>query len=721
MSRLIRLLFILVVAALPALSAGHAAPKGDPFTDPWLSECIDCVPRIDELTNRTAALAPDGTLHAVYSGEGIYHLSYRGGAPVVTTLEAPGPAGVAYSAPVMGVDARGRVHALYLKSVSATGEEGYVHTLRYARQTPQGWRFESLPYTPADPFRYTLVVAPDGRVHISAHTTAGYIYATRGENGWSAAQPFDNIIFELTLTLDPAGRPAACYPNSGQSLALARYNGAAWQTETIPAGTRPASGCVVAFAADGQAHIVYRAEEGLLYLWRSAAGWVSEVIAPPTAEWQPGYAPSLQLDADGRPHVAYHAQSLLDPPEQYAFARAMFYATRTLTGWKVESVDAQLSALQGTMLLTGSAPYIVYRDRLGLALAERRDGAWSSLRLVRSGDVGYDITLVGRGRELHAVYYDLLNEAYFYAAGGPGNWQMTLVDQRLRDTRQYYFHNDLALAPDGTPHVVYEFYDPLISFNYAVGNGASWQRAALPGDNCGPYRLVIGRTGRAAMTQNRCAQTGLEFIPWPPPATGPYELIDATARGAQAMAIDAQGRIHLAYQATGTIPNIPIRYARRDLNGRWTIQTITTGPFTGGGALGVGLALDAAGRPFVVINPFGAITVATPGAAGGAWQLDKRLGASSPDDGDPQIAVDTHARLHVLYNGPGEAALVYARRDAAGWRQRDIGPASSYHSLAVDPFGNPAVAYRDHLTGDARLTYVPADIRGQAYAPIIRR
>ena len=34
--------------------------------------------------------------------------------------------------------------------------------------------------------------------------------------------------------------------------------------------------------------------------------------------------------------------------------------------------------------------------------------------------------------------------------------------------------------------------------------------------------------------------------------------------------------------------------------------------------------------------------------------------------------------------------------------------------------GNPAVAYRDDLTGDARLTYVPAEVR-EVFAPIIRR
>ena len=68
--------------------------------------------------------------------------------------------------------------------------------------------------------------------------------------------------------------------------------------------------------------------------------------------------------------------------------------------------------------------------------------------------------------------------------------------------------------------------------------------------------------------------------------------------------------------------------------------------------------------------------------------------------------MDGRGRLHVLYNGAADEALVYARRDAAGWQSAPLGPARQYHSLALDPFGNPAVAYRDDLTGDARLTYV---------------
>ena len=61
---------------------------------------------------------------------------------------------------------------------------------------------------------------------------------------------------------------------------------------------------------------------------------------------------------------------------------------------------------------------------------------------------------------------------------------------------------------------------------------------------------------------------------------------------------------------------------------------------------------------------------------------------------------------------PAAGLTATTRRPRPAWR---------YHSLALDPFGNPAVAYRDDSTGDARLTYVPADIRGTVYAPVIRR
>ena len=721
LSRLVRVLFALAMAAVVA-PAATAAPGGDPFTTPWVDECLDCLPRVEGLSNRSAALAPDGALHAVLGGDDVYHLTYNSGAPLVEMLETGGAANVAFSPAVMGIDNRGRVHAIYLKTVYEAGDGGTapVAMLRYARQTAQGWRLESLPYAPRDPFRYALAVAPDGRVHVSAHTDAGYIYATRDAGGWSAAHPFDNIIFEVTLTLDPAGRPAACYPNGSASLALGRYDGAAWQMETIPADTRPTSGCVVAFDDGGRPHLVYRAEEGLLYLRRDGAGWARETIVAATAAATPGYAPSLRLDGDGRPHVAFHTQYPSAQPT-HAPANRLHYATRTLTGWKVETVDGQADVRQGTMLLAGSAPYVVYRDRLGVALGERRDGQWALSRLQRSGDVGYGIALLSRGLSWRAAHYDVQNRAIFYAAGGPDAWRVEMVDQQPPGPLPQTAGVDLAVAANGAPHLVYEFTDPLVSFTHAEGSGAGWLRAALPGDHCGPYRVAIGPAGRAGITLHRCGGGGLEFVLWPPPGNGATELIDAAARvygGAQAMVGDGQGRVHVAYTAVAEGGRIAIRYARRGADGRWAIQTVSEGAF--GGTVGVGLALDGAGRPVVVFNDATTIAIATPGA-GGAWQIDRRLGDGGLNEPNPGIAVDALGRVHVLYNSAAGGGLVYARREGSGWQTTPLGPTRAHHALALDPFGNPAVAYRDEATGDARLAYVPAVIRGRVFAPIIRR
>ena len=78
--RLVCLLFALAVAAVAAPvapAAADAAPGGDPFTTPWVDVCLDCLPRVDGLSNRSAALDPDGALHAVLGGDGVTHLRVK--------------------------------------------------------------------------------------------------------------------------------------------------------------------------------------------------------------------------------------------------------------------------------------------------------------------------------------------------------------------------------------------------------------------------------------------------------------------------------------------------------------------------------------------------------------------------------------------------------------------------------------------------------------------
>ena len=103
-----------------------------------------------------------------------------------------------------------------------------------------------------------------------------------------------------------------------------------------------------------------------------------------------------------------------------------------------------------------------------------------------------------------------------------------------------------------------------------------------------------------------------------------------------------------------------------------------------------------------------------PGRGGPIASPRRRGGAQRGADPPPPAATPPHRGPRTRPPRPPAPA-------APGWPPAPPGPARRYHSLALDPFGNPAVAYRDDSTGDARLTYVPANIRGMAYAPVIRR
>lgn len=730
----IRTLLVLLATVLAALSAAvraadlsrlppRAAPSGDPF-DPatWTTACIDCVNHLEGLSNRTAALAPDGALHVIYGGEALHHLVYRGGAWSIAAVETAAHPLDMFLSPVMALDGSGRVHAVYVSAVpDRAGATPENLVLRYARQTAAGWQIETLPLAPGYYYRQALALGADGVAHVVATTSSGLFYTHRAAGGWTAPTLLDEYGGIPALALDGDNRPAACYQvhTPPYGFAVARFDGAAWRFDEIPGGTFDDTGCDLAFAADGRLRLVALVDDGLRYFRRDDAGWTNEMVLSTTLLDRPGQAPSLRFDPDGRPVIAFH--TVFDA-EEYDYRDPVSWlqiATRTLTGWQLETADDRPDAREATLLFDGDAPYIVYRDRLGLALAERRGGSWQSTRLDRSGAfgfrTGYGPSLAFHGFEMRAAAYDAQNDAVFYAAGGPERWAVELVDQRPEQERSAQPSMGLALGPDGAPHIVYEFADESVSFTHAYRSGPFWNRDALPGSGCGPYAIATDRAGRAYLTQYDCPGLGLSFIPWPLPPlhNGVYEAVDRlAAHNPLTVVADGAGRFHLAYTV-----GQQIRYAVRETDGRWNTSLIFDLPHFG--ATGVDLALDAGGRPVVVFNYEG-IIVASPGAPGEGWTLDEGLRAEQIIDSGPEIEVDGQGALHVVYYRGAQGALVYARHDAGGWRTTTLS-GSGQHSLALDPFGNPAVAYVDLATEDAMVTYVPANVRATAFLPAVSR
>ena len=80
------------------------------------------------------------------------------------------------------------------------------------------------------------------------------------------------------------------------------------------------------------------------------------------------------------------------------------------------------------------------------------------------------------------------------------------------------------------------------------------------------------------------------------------------------------------------------------------------------------------------------------------------------DMSDRYVRIDAAGEPHLAYGGVG---LYYARHDAAGWHVETVDSSKNvgqHASLALDPSGNPHIAYYDHLYSN--LKYAHQDSAG---------
>ena len=138
----------------------------------------------------------------------------------------------------------------------------------------------------------------------------------------------------VSLRLGQDGFPRAAYVHD--TLCYARYDGAAWYTETVdavPGGHQvPAPSASLALDGTGKAHIGYVAGGQLRYAGWTGAGWVTDTVAV-AGEWV-----SLAVDGAGIPHLSYTAP------------QGMIYARREGSTWVTTTVTDTASAQTSLVL-----------------------------------------------------------------------------------------------------------------------------------------------------------------------------------------------------------------------------------------------------------------------------------------------------------------------------------------------------------------------------------
>lgn len=227
-------------------------------------------------------------------------VTYRSGG--VWTTEAL-QAGV--NRPVVEADGSGRVHVCFEAGSDA------VHNLRYAVREAGVWTYETVDMRAGRP---DLRLDGQGNPHVLYldETRNVLVYAVRNGAGWDRIDvPSPNSPGDFALALDPAGQArvaVADYVVNYQPPIQIHYleQGASWQISTADPSTSNKFDLSLALDPAGRPVISYNDQNGLdLKVATRAAGvWTRAIV---DSEGNTGYSSSVVVDTDGRAFISYQA------------------------------------------------------------------------------------------------------------------------------------------------------------------------------------------------------------------------------------------------------------------------------------------------------------------------------------------------------------------------------------------------------------------------------
>jgi hypothetical protein len=313
-------------------------------------------------------------------------------------------------------------------------------------------------------------------------------------------------------------------------------------------------------------------------LWPASASgldWHFEVVAPS------GCNPSMAIDADGRPHIAY----------SHFNSGGLEYAHWDGSQW-VHSVIATAGSSQAASLVLDSQgrPRVAYVTAdMGTAFACLQGSAWTIENAAGYKHVSPSLALDAANNASIVSWNDSLGRTDYLVRGVDGAWTATSVGP----TGSAFTGECLAFDHENVPHIAGALPGGLAM---ASPGASDWNVALIAGNPLGAagVSLAYDQGNRANIVQNQHNEGILKFTSWDGTAWQ-TQVVDgsghAVAYGHENLALDSSGYANIVYSGnfdpTGR-DRQDINYAR--WNGHaWEMETVA--PWKSGGGYSYSVAV----------------------------------------------------------------------------------------------------------------------------------
>ncbi len=670
--------------ALDALGRPHVTYVGpDGFSyayydgTNWQIEIVD--PGLFMGWISSLVLDPAGYPHVSYTDrdQGLTrYAAYDGAAWTLQTIEDDGPGGGGAISSLV-LDSMSRPHVLYSTR---------PYLLAYARYDGTAWVTETVTSGAVPGSSRSLVLDALERPHIVSRGQ-GLFYSYYDGTEWISQTVDPSACSYASLALDTAGRPHISYDSasSDQYVRYASYDGAQWHIETIDSDLGE-SGGIPSLVLDDQGHphiSYYDDNRGLVrYAYYDGTSWQFMTAGWAGSNWQyPTGLTSLVLDADERPHIAYHLQDWLTDPVLYTH---LFPATPPFTyNWRLG--DGSVATGEKVHhAYTEPGDYTVVMEVAAIA------GTATVTHTITIPPLPCDPVTAAGFTWTPPVPYSGSPVTLTASAMGAGiGW----ITQTVSSSNQHGAAPSLALDSIGIPHITWGGLNAP-GLKYAFYCGDRWCESEIAPYGGFPSLALDSAGGPHVATTNSSQGYRLEYGYYDGPAWH-FEAVDNQTVLYPSLALDATDRPHISYgAAVGPWPGEPFELRYAFLSGtNWLTQTVDAGV----DATFSSLALDADAHPHIVYNVRLSNEIRYAWYDGAAWHTTTVDSVPPTDYGSSvAIALNAAGRPHLGYTDYVNSQLKYAWHDGTSWHIETVVDGIQFGnavSLVLDSLGRPHLGY----------------------------